>query len=77
MNVVFTFFSELSIQPSLIPQLLPKHLQNSAHRTAGAGGEGSGATASAAAGSSSANATSAAATANNTTPGAAAQPATG
>uniref|UniRef100_A0A1I8Q6M0 Protein kinase domain-containing protein n=1 Tax=Stomoxys calcitrans TaxID=35570 RepID=A0A1I8Q6M0_STOCA len=68
---------ELSIQPSLIPQLLPKHLQNSAHRTAGAGGEGGGATASAAAGSSSANATSAAATANNTTPGAAAQAATG
>ncbi|XP_058974647.1 uncharacterized protein LOC101897532 isoform X1 [Musca domestica] len=68
---------ELSIQPSLIPQLLPKHLQNSAHRTAGAGGEGGGATASAAAGSSSANATSAAATANNTTPGSSAQAATG
>uniref|UniRef100_T1PBS0 Protein kinase n=1 Tax=Musca domestica TaxID=7370 RepID=T1PBS0_MUSDO len=67
---------ELSIQPSLIPQLLPKHLQNSAHRTAGAGGEGGGATASAAAGSSSANATSAAATANNTTPGSSAQAAT-
>ncbi|XP_075154286.1 uncharacterized protein LOC142227931 isoform X2 [Haematobia irritans] len=67
---------ELSIQPSLIPQLLPKHLQNSAHRTAGAGGEVGGATSSAAAGSSSANATSAATTANNTTPGAASQTAT-
>ncbi|XP_065363989.1 protein kinase shaggy isoform X4 [Calliphora vicina] len=67
---------ELTIQPSLVPQLLPKHLQNSAHRTAGAGGEGGAASATAA--SSSTNATSAAAaTANNTTPGAAAQAATG
>ncbi|KAM7347942.1 glycogen synthase kinase 3 beta homolog shaggy isoform 2-T2 [Cochliomyia hominivorax] len=66
---------ELTIQPSLVPQLLPKHLQNSAHRTAGAGGEGGAASATAA--SSSTNATSAAAaTANNTTPGAAAQAAT-
>ncbi|TMW47911.1 hypothetical protein DOY81_007017, partial [Sarcophaga bullata] len=67
---------ELSIQSSLVPQLLPKHLQNSAHRTAGAGGEG-GAASTTAASSSSTNATSAAATANNTTPGTAAQAATG
>ncbi|KAI8117816.1 Protein kinase shaggy [Lucilia cuprina] len=75
---------ELTIQPSLVPQLLPKHMQNSAHRTAGAGGEGgaaSSATAAASSSSSSTNATSAAAaaTANNTTPGAggSAQAATG
>ncbi|XP_037814386.1 cyclin-dependent kinase 11.1 isoform X1 [Lucilia sericata] len=74
---------ELTIQPSLVPQLLPKHMQNSAHRTAGAGGEGGAASSATAAASSSSstNATSAAAaaTANNTTPGAggAAQAATG
>ncbi|XP_034118377.1 protein kinase shaggy isoform X5 [Drosophila albomicans] len=49
---------ELSIQPSLVPQLLPKHLQNAAVR-ASAGGSGSGAAApaSAASGSTSVSST--------------------
>ncbi|XP_030382151.1 cyclin-dependent kinase 11B isoform X2 [Scaptodrosophila lebanonensis] len=41
---------ELSIQPSLVPQLLPKHLQSTAHAGAGNRASAGGATATAAAG---------------------------
>ncbi|XP_062138873.1 protein kinase shaggy isoform X7 [Drosophila sulfurigaster albostrigata] len=73
---------ELSIQPSLVPQLLPKHLQNAAVR-ASAGGSGSGAAApaSAASGSTSVSSTGSGASADGAqsqqTPAAAAAAAAG